>query len=376
MSSVHALSTQADYACGHAGACCSSGWPIPVEHAVAQSMTAALAARRLSVVGLTREPDWLSRAGTMPDGVAGVLPCGPDGTCVFHDRDGRRCRVHGELGLDALPLSCRQFPRIVLVDPRGTFVTLSHYCPTAAARLFEPRPLTIVCAPPAFPAGTAYDALDARDVLPPLLHPTVLMDAQAYDAWERMLVGGLARTDLPVEQALARAARLVEAVRGWRPGAESLTVRLRTAGQVAWETAAPAAWAPAADWHARVRRAVPGGLATPAAPPDVERALARWVDPAWRSFDAVVSRYVAAHAFASWTAYQGHGLRAVWRSVASALMVLRVEAARQARAAGRVLDAPLLLEAIRQSDLLLRHLCDRQGLADQWNALEQGPVSD
>ena len=42
--------------------------------------------------------------------------------------------------------------------------------------------------------------------------------------------------------------------------------------------------------------------------------------------------------------------------IAVALGVLRVEAIRQAAAAGRALDAPLLLEAIRQSDLLMVHL--------------------
>ena len=44
-----------------------------------------------------------------------------------------------------LPESCFQFPRRTLVDERGTFVTLSHFCPTAAAMLADAaEPLTIV----------------------------------------------------------------------------------------------------------------------------------------------------------------------------------------------------------------------------------------
>ena len=59
----------------------------------------------------------------------------------------RRCRS-----------ACRQFPRVVTLTPLGVSVTLSHYCPTAAALVIScdgaPRsPLRIVAAPPAFPAS-------------------------------------------------------------------------------------------------------------------------------------------------------------------------------------------------------------------------------
>ena len=65
-----------------------------------------------------------------------------------------RCRMHATLGHDALPLACRQFPRVTVEDPRGVSVTLSHYCPTAAGLLERDTaaPFTIVLDPPAFPA--------------------------------------------------------------------------------------------------------------------------------------------------------------------------------------------------------------------------------
>ena len=57
-------------------------------------------------------------------------------------------------------------------DPRGTFITLSHFCPTAASQLFrEDVPLAIVESPASFPPAD-YDGLTVTgDDLPPLLRP-------------------------------------------------------------------------------------------------------------------------------------------------------------------------------------------------------------
>ena len=67
------------------------------------------------------------------------------------------------------------FPRVVLHDGRGTFISLSHFCPTAAAtavRAGDSWPLAgIVDAPPALADVGALDGLDARDAWPPLLRP-------------------------------------------------------------------------------------------------------------------------------------------------------------------------------------------------------------
>ena len=80
-------------------------------------------------------------------------------------------------------------------------------------------------------------------------------------------------------------------------------------------------------------------------------------------FRRPVSRYLAAKGFASWLAYQGHGVRTVVFSLAAALAVLKVEAARQSARVGRALDRDLLLEASRAADLLLVHLASREDLA-------------
>ena len=78
--------------------------------------------------------------------------------------------------------------------------------------------------------------------------------------------------------------------------------------------------------------------------------------------------YVAAKAFASWTAYQGRGVATIVRGLEAALALVRVEAARQCRDAGAPLDAERLKEAFRQADFLLNHLAVGEELAEAWSA--------
>ena len=51
-----------------------------------------------------------------------------------------------------------------------------------------------------------------------------------------------------------------------------------------------------------------------------------------------LKRYLANKAFASWTAYQGAGILSIVRGLEAALALVRMEAARQCRNAGRALD--------------------------------------
>ena len=82
-----------------------------------------------------------------------------------------------------------------------------------------------------------------------------------------------------------------------------------------------------------------------------------------------INRFLAAHAFASWTDYQGDGVLCGIRRLRLALAVLRAEALRAARAENDELTDDTLMQAIRQSDLLLVHLVDRQRL----NSAMTGP---
>ena len=117
---VRCLSFHATYRCRHSGDCCTARWPIPIEP---EALARARAA--LSVASGLPEPSHRAHA-------AGRLPLDTHG-CVFHDAEARQCRIHAVLGHDALPLACRQFPRVTVHDPRGVSVALSAYCPTARA---------------------------------------------------------------------------------------------------------------------------------------------------------------------------------------------------------------------------------------------------
>src|SRR6185436_6391704 len=121
-----------------------------------------------------------------------ILATREDGACVFFEPlAGRLCAVHRTVGPRLLPSACRNFPRIALRDPRGVFVTLSHYCPTAARLLLRDQDLAIVDAPASITLDGEVEGLDATGVLPPLLRQGMLMSLDAYDTWEREAVATL-----------------------------------------------------------------------------------------------------------------------------------------------------------------------------------------
>lgn len=297
------LNFHVPYRCRHAGACCSSNWPIPLERE-----------RVPAITGLRTSGDWLVPAPDAPAEFAGLLARTRAGHCVFHQGGGHGCEIHAALGHPALPAACQHFPRRCLIDRRGVSVTLSHYCPTAAGLLFAHRgPVAIVHGPPAVPHGEP-EGLDAREALPPSLTPRVLMDDEGYDAWEAHLVARLtADTGHTPEERLALAEADVQILSIWRPGSRTLVQAI-------------------------------GDL--PAAPPS--RAAA----DVWAPFSPVVLRFLAAHAFAAWSAYQQTSLAASVRRLDRVLQRLR-RAANPDRAP---LDTGRLTAAIRQVDLHLRHV--------------------
>src|SRR5262249_8884552 len=228
------------------------------------------------------------------------------GACTFLDGTNRRCFIHGASGLHALPVTCRMFPRVVLHDARGTFISLSHFCPTAAALLFEPSgDVAIVDAPAALADIRALDGLDARREWPPLLRPGVLMDLESYGAWERHALSTLTRGGDSARDALAALADASARIAAWTPESGELRDDVHAA------------------FHAL------GG----AAAPDAERE------------GAAVKRWLAARLFGAWIAYQGDGLAATMAYLASCLDAFDRE----------VTEDGNVFEAIRRSDLRIVH---------------------
>ncbi len=383
------LAWHADWRCGRSGECCSSAWPVPVERAADARLRALLRRRELNlgatVGGPGAPPTTLLR--TVPDlDAEHVSLLGQDerGRCLLLE-PGRgatpraSCAVQRQHGSPMLPTACRLFPRVSVIEPRGTSITLSHYCPSVARTLLsDDAPWTLVRDPPAFAADGPFEGLDARDALPPLLRPDALLDWSAHAAWEAHALETLSRAELAPEQALDLLALQAEHARAWRASDGAFADWLGAA--LALDPREPGARRRVhglADGRA-------GDLAlfarVLAAVPDVARALLRGVDdvpadasalealdtrlvaPHWPALARPVRRYLAAHAFASWCAHQGRGLRTRVLALDVALAVLRVQALRICAHAGRVLDRTTFLAAARASDLLLLHLVSRETL--------------
>ena len=368
---VYSLSIHADYECRHSGACCTAGWDIPVELPVYRNLSEALHAGRIQCAPTADDSPFVTDPD-LPDDVVAMLARTGSGDCVFFHRRSALCLVHRDLGEPALPSTCRHFPRIAVRDWRGTFITLSHFCPTAASLLFrDDVPLEIVESPPAFPPAN-YEGLNVyADAWPPLLHPTMLMDLEGYSAWEHHMVRRCAEVERAPESIIATLRRDARRVRQWRPadGAQAGAVTALPCGFV--DASSPLTLDESLRLYAEVIEAVPEELEPSGDEAGLDLAYVNGVRPAWAGCHAPINRFLAAKAFASWTAYQGRGVLSIVRGLEAALALVRVEAARQCRNASRVLDLDLLREAIRSADFFLNHLAVGEDLAERWSQVER-----
>jgi Fe-S-cluster containining protein len=349
------------YGCRHSGACCTAGWAIPVEGPAFEMIRVHFKA------GTEGDAPLFRTGGPLPEGAAAILNIRRDGACVFFDAaGGRLCRVHRDLGPQSLPIACRQFPRVVLHDRRGTFISLSHYCPTAAALLATGDPVSIVTAPASLTIDGEAEGLDARDALPPLLHPGVLMDLTGYDGWERRALAVLGDDRLTAITAIGTIDDASRRLQDWKPGRGTLADAADREFAVARPVEADEDLPADAVRLTTVYASVPEDLR----PSDVDRDVERgWslVAPWWPGVDRVVRSYLMARLFGNWIAYHGQGLHAIVEYLRLCRSVLKIETARaQARTASRgpaTTPWQTVTEAIRNSDLLLMHLSDPKDLA-------------
>jgi Fe-S-cluster containining protein len=279
--------------------CCRSGWDIPFDSGE------ATAVRALQLGGALLDP-----VGDRP----ALAVREANGSCSFFDGNTHLCAIHAAGGHDALPLTCRMFPRVVLHDPRGTFISLSHFCPTAASLLFENTgPVAIVDAPAALAQDGALDGLDAQDAWPPLLRDGVLTDLDSYGRWEALSIALLTRAGLGARPSLAALAEATALVVSWKPGRGLLIDRVERA-------------------FAHITLSSPGTVAP---------------------HDSAVQRWLAARLFATWIAYQGRGLETIVRYLGMCLNAFERELAQCGEP----------MEAIRRSDYHLIHESSSQRLA-------------
>ena len=365
------LTIHARYQCRHAGACCQN-WTVQAEPRVVQ-LVEQRGIRRSGVNG----PLFVSSIN--PD-LSGAMDVARDnnGSCVFFEQNGQRlCVIHRDAGVEALPSACRHFPRKFLRDARGTFVSLSHFCPTAAALLLGEHPLGVAEAMPPLMLEEPVEGLDARDSLPPLLRPEVLCDLEGYDAWERASIAVLGRKDQSWQAALDHIGAATERVRDWRPGT-STSLAQHVASAFAAESdwiPRPGSGPPERDPTSRARFtqeqlvALVWQLARGRVPDDIQPIDGledRWRERVGRTvegYDAVMKNFVAARLFGNWIAYQGRGLRSVVQWGLAAAALVRHHLLRRALDSGRSPGADDVMEAIRMSDLILLHVIDTQAFA-------------
>lgn len=294
--------------------CCTAGWPIPVEKSRVTAIEETIAR---NVIPLRVEP-WLLSGADAPDDVAGILAARDNGHCVFFEAGRPGCSIH-----DVKPAGCTHFPYLCLIDQRGVHVTLSHYCPTAASLLFEHRGPVAIVEGHAPTGDDDVEGMDARESLPPACATATvgkpseltprLMSWDELSAWERDQIARAKIDELHVDDV-------------------------------------------ALFNHARA--AVPPPWGWPAPPEHLEQVWYSLIAPAWPHFEEPLANYAAAKLFASWSLYLGDGVEAAAHSARVASAVLRIETARQCAMFRRPLDRELMIEAIRQSDLLLVHYAD------------------
>ena len=301
---VRALSIHADYGCRSAGACCSSGWEIPVEPEAEGRIARGLESGRLRV--LRRAAPVTASAWRRPvaGGPHAALLHDADGACVFLDPGSRLCAVHRDARRGGAPLGVPAVPARHDPDaPRG----LGHALPLLPDRRGNALPPTTRArspssrTPPAFPAAWPWEGLDAREALPPLLRPGVLMDWPSLERWERFACRRSPRRGGAPEAALDLLEDAAEEARRWtpergafggffegvlaRPGeqrrAEAEAFRRATGIRSRGPSGSrrlgiPMAWQLVAD-------SVPHRALLPAAPEGLGEADDRWVAPAWPS---------------------------------------------------------------------------------------------
>jgi Fe-S-cluster containining protein len=351
------LSIHARYQCRHAGACCRN-WSVPAEPHVVH-LVEQKGLRRSDVNGplfvSSRNPDPSANLHIAKD---------QNGSCVFFEHDaGRLCVIHRHAGAAALPSACRHFPRKFLRDARGTFISLSHFCPTAAVLLLGAPALAVVDVAPPLMLDEPIEGLDARGALPPLLCPGVLCDLEGFDAWEHAALAVLACRNTSWQNAVRRIGAATDRVREWRPGGETLVQRV--AGEFA-EDQDSSGQPDVSDEQLvhLVWRLTDGRVPNDIQPIDnFEDLWTERVRGTFGRFDAAMKSYLAARLFASWVAYQGRGLRSIvyWMRAAGALV--RHHAVRRSMELGRPPAPDDFVESVRMADLLLLHVIDTQAFA-------------
>jgi hypothetical protein len=230
-------------------------------------------------------------------------------------------------------------------------VSLSHYCPTAAALLFRSEAsFELVLNPKAFPDTWPFEGLDARTSYPPFLRPGVLLGFDGLRTFEESVVRTLGNDD--VRLGLARIERAIETIRDWTPSMGTLPEHVRTT----FERISPGPGTAGADPRPILLASIPGDAEVGPDLPDF-----RGGHPVFSAtVDLALRRYIASRLIAGWVVFQAEDLGAVARYLRLCFdTVMLFEAARPREES----ELDCFRESIRNADLWIVHHCDPERLA-------------
>ncbi len=349
---VHCLSFHADYACENSGVCCGSGWSIAVERPVEQALRSRLAA---SVLPLPNGPDGFEVLADPPEG-CGVALRNVARVCWFRDGVAGRCALHRNFGEAALPSACRHFPRVCVIEPKRVALSLSHYCPTAAALLFaEAGAFSVVAEPRAFPTDWPFEGLDVRSTFSPFLRPGVLLGFDGLEALENAVVATLGAAP-DVHSGLRSVERALLEVAAWTPRGRAVPALIAEVFRAASESTPLAVRLD--DPRATLLASVTHGTLAPVLP-DWKPSVATALNLDFGT-DRALRRYLAARTIGNWVLFHGDDVRILGRYLRLALESVHLFASNR-----DVAESPRTrwLEAVRSADLWLIHHCDPELLA-------------
>lgn len=389
---VYALRFQADFVCGNSGVCCGMDWPLPIEGPLLDRLRNAVETGKLTPPGDVPSSQLLVTDGRIPEGAAAVFGRNERGYCAFFDEQGGRlCSIHAQAGVSLLTDTCISFPRMPVHQPLGTFVTLSHYCPTVAALLFEAGGADVVADPAMMKGLSITGGLHAYRHPPPLARPGSFLDWEVYTLWEREAVALVGSTDYLPEEAMAGLFIAAEGIRQW-PGTQVPAQHVRDAmeavremGHAPLRAALGRAGDPAPVYGmfgatlesnagkvlkspAQIWSSMAKGKGTP-----MTEAIGRYTRGSWEAFSPQLRRFLAAKLFANFFGYQSNGLRSCVFAVATQFATVRILAALLCVRDGAQLNRDRFTEAVRLADFMFLQRADRRGLVRGFGIAEQAP---
>lgn len=115
------------YDCGSCTKCCRTVWNVHVDPRAYKKVVGSPLYDRMKA---EHGDDPIKMAEIKGEKTA--LAMVNKGGCIFLSAD-RKCSIHREMGVDAKPLGCREFPFLPVPTPDGVVVGLSFYCSAVQA---------------------------------------------------------------------------------------------------------------------------------------------------------------------------------------------------------------------------------------------------